>query len=256
MKKDEQADQLSNIRRVVDAVKVIVGVGMLFIGAQLLGGVLIGLILLGFGIEPSSIDDSIKNSAGIQFGVILLVEALAVAGVWIVVQFYDRNLFKVFGLVRPNRRIFWQVVKTFLLYLFVTWLTTVAVSNVLPKIDVNMEQDIGFKGASGWQLLPVFLGLCVAVPIGEELMFRGLLFRGLKKYLQFLPAAVITSMLFGIAHLEFIGGKPLNWAAAVDTTILSIFLIKVYERTGKITAPIMLHALKNSLAFVFLFVLK
>jgi membrane protease YdiL (CAAX protease family) len=256
-KKNPQQGTFSLLKKLIESLKVVIGSAVIFVGAQFLAMILLGIFLSAAGgFDAAKIENLLTDSILTQFVLVLMIEALVVAGVWVMVQFYDRKLKTVFNLQKPTLSLLWKVVKVFLLYLLVSWAAMLLISQTLPRVDTEMEQDIGFKNAAGWQLSIVFLALCVAVPIGEELMFRGLLFKGLKRYVGYLIAATITTLLFGAAHLEFIGGKPLNWAAGIDTAILSVFLIKLYKRTGTITAPIMLHALKNSLAFVFLFLVK
>ncbi len=243
--------------RTFGAIKVILGCAVIFIGAQIAAAIFIGIFLGAVnGYDATKIESLFTDSTLLQFCLVLLIESLVVGGVWVALRLKKLNLVKSLNLKKPTLSLLWKTLKIFLLYLLFSWLVLLLSDMLLPKVDVNLEQDIGFKGASGWQLVIVFLALCVAVPIGEEIMFRGLLFKGLKRYLGFVLAAGITTILFGLAHLEFIGGKPLNWAAGIDTAVLSVFLIKHYQKTKTITAPILLHSFKNSLAFVFLFLVK
>lgn len=93
--------------------------------------------------------------------------------------------------------------------------------------------------------IPLIVGLNLAVIIA---IFTN------KKYPK-MTAAVITSGVFALAHLQFGNGLPLVWAAAIDTFVLSLVLVYLRDRRGSLTAPIILHMLKNSVAFVLLFVL-
>ncbi len=86
-------------------------------------------------------------------------------------------------------------------------------------------------------------------------MVRGFLYGSLKKQWPKIYAVLCTSALFAIAHLQFGSGAPLLWVAAIDTFILSLVLIYLRDKTGSLAASIMLHMLKNSLAFVALFLL-
>lgn len=69
-----------------------------------------------------------------------------------------------------------------------------------------------------------------------------------------LTAAVITSIIFASAHLEFGSGAPLLWAAALDTFTLSLVLIYLRQSRDSLMPAIMLHMLKNSVAFMILFI--
>ena len=78
--------------------------------------------------------------------------------------------------------------------------------------------------------------------------------RGLRTNLPVVPAAIITSILFGAAHLQFGSDKPLLWIAAMDTFALSMVLVWMRVKTQNLWAPITLHMLKNTVAFVLLFI--
>jgi tetratricopeptide (TPR) repeat protein len=82
---------------------------------------------------------------------------------------------------------------------------------------------------------------CVLPGLGEELFFRGFLGRGLvARHGPFLGVA-LTSVLFGLVHLD-----PLRIAA---TTVLGVGLHFVYLTTRSFWAPVLLHTLNNALAF-------
>jgi membrane protease YdiL (CAAX protease family) len=116
-------------------------------------------------------------------------------------------------------------------------------------------QQLGFDAPVGWELIFVFITLVVLPSLVEEIVFRGILFRGLKKYIGVVSALIGSSLIFGMAHLEFFSGGSLNYIAALDTTILAVVLTALYIRAGSLWPAILLHAIKNSIAFVVLFVI-
>ena len=91
-----------------------------------------------------------------------------------------------------------------------------------------------------------FITLVVIAPVAEEVLFRGYLYGKLKKYVPVWAAILITSALFGLIHG--------TWNVAVDTFALSIILCLLRESTGGIWASILLHMIKNGIAFYFLFI--
>lgn len=141
----------------------------------------------------------------------------------------------------------------FLMFTVVFWL----IERYVPAVNVSQEQDVGFsKQAQNVALLPIFLALVVLPAFVEEILARGFLYTGLKNGLHKYWAVFITSALFGLVHLQFGNDKPLLWVAAADTFILSLVLIYIKEKTGRLWAPIGLHMLKNGLTFLAVFVLK
>ncbi len=125
---------------------------------------------------------------------------------------------------------------------------------LIPGLDFNQKQEIGFANVQGPILILVFVALAIVVPIVEETVMRGFLYTGLKSKLRILPAAIITSLLFGVAHLGLGGDSPPLWTAGIDTFALSFVLICLREKTDSLYASVGLHFLKNSLAFLALFV--
>lgn len=116
------------------------------------------------------------------------------------------------------------------------------------SIDVNQEQSFGFQAQSNWVgLISIFFALVVIAPISEEVLYRGILYRGLRSSTGRVAAAIITSILFGFLHGQ--------WNVAIDTFVLSLLLIVGLEYTKSLWTPIFLHGLKNFVAFCLLFLL-
>lgn len=127
-------------------------------------------------------------------------------------------------------------------------------TKLFPNFNTDQQQQIGFSNAQGGELALVFLSLVVIPPIIEEIIMRGYLYTGLKRGMKLWLAAATTSLVFAMGHLEFGGGGPLVYVAAVFTFVLSVFLIVLREKTGRLWASIFLHALVNGLSFIALFV--
>jgi len=117
---------------------------------------------------------------------------------------------------------------------------------LLPDI-MGQEQDIGFDTATTvpWELVLVFIALVVIAPLAEELLMRGLLFGRLREQLPFWPTALIVSAVFALAHWQF--------NVSIDTFILSMVLCFAREKTGTVYAGVLIHAVKNCVAFGLLF---
>jgi hypothetical protein len=136
------------------------------------------------------------------------------------------------------------VIPVFIGYGLISTILT-QIASKYPGFDVNQAQDIGLNKAGIESIIPAFIMLVVITPFFEELLFRGVLFHGLRKRLPFIASAFITSVIFAVAH-----GQA---NVAVDTFALSMFLCLLVERTNSIWPAVALHALKNFLAFGALF---
>ena len=122
---------------------------------------------------------------------------------------------------------------------------------------MNKNQDIGYSRESSGPILSlIFISLVLMPPLIEEFMLRGFLFSGLRSKLTYVWSALITSALFGLAHLFGGEGGTLIWVLTIDTFILSVILCHMREKSGGLWAPIMVHAVKNLVAFSVLFIFK
>ena len=93
----------------------------------------------------------------------------------------------------------------------------------------------------------VALGVLIilAAPLSEEIFFRGFLFGGLRGRMPFWPAAIVSGLVFGLVHLP---GGPLQVPPLV---VFGILLAWLYERSGSLGPPILMHAIQNSISFGF-----
>ena len=63
-----------------------------------------------------------------------------------------------------------------------------------------------------------------------------------------LGSALFVSSVFGLVHGQ--------WNVALDTFVLSMVMIALYEKTNNLWASVLLHGIKNFIAFMALFVIK
>ncbi len=88
-------------------------------------------------------------------------------------------------------------------------------------------------GSAPWQLVLMVIALVVLAPLGEELLFRGLLLRGLVRRMPFWPAALISSVLFAAAHAD----AYVLWPRAIALIGTGVVLAWIYRRAGLLGRP-------------------
>jgi membrane protease YdiL (CAAX protease family) len=88
--------------------------------------------------------------------------------------------------------------------------------------------------------LSVILIAVVAAPLAEELIFRGCLYGFLRQTGGRIVAIAVTSVLFALIH----GHIP----SLPGLVILAVGLSLLYEKTGSLWAPTLLHAAFNGLS--------
>lgn len=210
------------------------------------------------------------------------------AVIWLFLRFKKQKISSL-GFKKIKKSDFGWLVLFALGYIVIS-AVALSLASLLPGFDVNQEQEIGFSNPTGWQLILVFVSLVIVPPLVEEASFRGFLYRGLKadfdkrivlysgiaiavlaglftgnmvsvmvialfvissvllaKRSVILAAAIFTSGTFGLVHGQ--------WNVAIDTFILSMVMIALYEKTKNLWACVFLHGLKNLVAFLALFVL-
>lgn len=115
-------------------------------------------------------------------------------------------------------------------------------------IDSNVERrldEVESIGSAPWQLVLTVTALVVLAPLGEELLFRGLLLRGLARRMPFWPAALLSSVLFASAHAD----AYVLWPRAIALIGTGVVLAWIYRRRGY-WASVSAHATVNVVAAI------
>lgn len=135
------------------------------------------------------------------------------------------------------------------LYFLATILVTAALYVIdIPGVDLEQKQEIGFSNlAGGFEYIVAFLLLVVIAPLFEELLFRGYLFGRIRTKNGFWLSAIVTSLTFAALHGQVNVG--------IDVFILSLFLCYLRERFDSVWPGVLVHAFKNGLAYIILFLL-
>jgi membrane protease YdiL (CAAX protease family) len=211
------------------------------LAVALVGAVFAGLIVdlpaLAFGVKIAS-----KNTPpGLELGDTVVQDLVFVLTV---VWFARRGGHRVhawqFGLrPTPVWRAAGLVVLTILGFLFfsVIW------AELLGSTEEKLLEQLGANETALLLALSALLTTVIA-PICEEILFRGYIFAALCKWKGWLPAAVLTGVMFGGVHA---GSAP-----AIDLVplgVLGFMLCVLYRRTGSLYPGIATHSLNNSIAF-------
>ena len=83
----------------------------------------------------------------------------------------------------------------------------------------------------------LWMAAYLAVGIAEEFAFRGYLQYTLTWGMGFRPASVVTSILFGLIHLDV----QAPWQAIANIAVLALFVCMALRRTGSLWFPIGCH---------------
>ena len=118
---------------------------------------------------------------------------------------------------------------------------------IFPNINLNETQNIGFSNlSSSLEYYLAFITLVILAPLAEELLFRGYVLGSLRKYFRPWSSALIVSIIFALAHGSI--------SVGLDVFVLSLVLSALKFSTGSLWAGILVHMLKNLIAFYLLFI--
>lgn len=182
--------------------------------------------------------DNIRNF--IMYG---LFEALAIGAVFMLLTWFNRT-FRDIGLnTFKLKYLYWSVLGFFAYFVLTSSLLTVVQQLI---VIPDEQQQIGFINPNSFELLLAFVALVVVVPVAEELLFRGFIYKGIRKGFHFVVASLAVSVLFAVAHGQLNVG--------LDVFCLSLVLCYMREKTGSLWPGIILHSIKNAIAFYMLFI--
>lgn len=109
-------------------------------------------------------------------------------------------------------------------------------------IVTSFQTDI-YRTASAAGFLPLltlWLAVVVLTPVGEEVLFRGFLFRGwLRAPRDAWPVILVTAFLWSIIHVQY------DWFVIGQVFVFGVMLGFMRWATGSTVLTIVLHALIN-----------
>jgi len=191
-----------------------------------------------------------------QFSLVFCIDLFILAQLKFILTWSKQKFIEI-GWLPPKLSDLGYAITGFFVYFPIFFGFVTFIEKNVPQIDIDQTQQIGFDTANTTgELAIVFISLVILAPIFEELLFRGYLYTNLKLSIGILKAAIVTSIIFGVAHLQLGGSAPPLWIAAIDTGILSIILIVLREKSKGLMASIGLHMIKNSIAYVALFIVR
>jgi len=229
-----------------------VGIGLsaaaiaVYLATQLVLQLVAGLVLLGTGLlDPVLLDPSEGGTA-----LLVLVIASQVAGLLTALLLLRRRGMRLPPIVGPVRPVVRHVgigvglgiVALLGSTLLVSLLVTLTGSEATP--EQVLTEGIADTPV---QLLLAVIAAVVMAPLAEELLFRGLLHRGLRQRMRAVPATLLSSVLFAVVHVDVAASQPL---ALVGLTFVGVVLALAHERTGSLVVPVVIHATHNAITIL------
>lgn len=134
-----------------------------------------------------------------------------------------------------------------LLLLLLQALAVGALAALVPALrEVEAGNADFLREESPVALVALTVAAVLIAPVLEELLFRGVVLRGLMLRTGFWPAAVVSSLCFGAFHATGTGLEAVP--IVVATAVFGLGLCVLTRRTGRLGPAIGVHALRNALA--------
>lgn len=124
----------------------------------------------------------------------------------------------------------------------------VAMTDIVPSLRHQNTSNLDLHGLSIASIIITGVTSIIAAPLIEELTYRGLALRAVMRRYGFLPAAVSTSLLFGLSHAyeeNTIAGAILIVLEMSAFGFLQCWLVR---KTGRLGPGIVVHAVHNAIA--------
>lgn len=121
----------------------------------------------------------------------------------------------------------------------------IGVNNVIAMTPL-MERSAGFTEANqaffAGRVVFELLGSCLLIPIVEELLYRCVVYRRLRLWMDVWPAIGVSALIFGAVHV--------NLVQFLYAGILGLLLAFLMEKSGSLGVPVLAHIAANVMAVV------
>ena len=166
---------------------------------------------------------------------------------FVTVVFIFRNYFSAQIKLLPDviERVLLVTAPGFLAYRLVSFLLALALFAV--DSDFASINDITIQSLVKDNYFLMFVGSVILVPITEECLFRGLVFRGMYDRSPIF-AWILSVALFSAVHIiTYIGAYPVRTILLcfVQYIPAGVCLAGAYRLSGSLLSPILIHALVN-----------
>jgi membrane protease YdiL (CAAX protease family) len=212
------------------------------ISTIVLSFVWLGYYLKGQGLTQSLIEGSGEKSAGVTIGLMVAsVLALTSSAYFFAIKKHPQG-WKSVGL-RPSTRS-WLIASAIIgaLFMPVNILIVTTVQRILAVPVLDFSSETTGESIPIPEFLAVFVLVVIIVPIAEEIFFRGIIYKWLRRRAGFLIGLLVSSITFGTLHFA----AP----SIAAISVLGVLCALVYELSDSLWTAVTIHAMNNFLAIV------
>lgn len=164
------------------------------------------------------------------------ISALIVIPVMLFLFHRDRRNEKILGIAQNKKASLWKYAGV----IGISAVLCIGINNLimignLQAVSAGYEQTS--KALYSASLPVQVMSLGVLVPIAEELVYRGVMYRRMRQKAGFIRSAVSASLIFAIIHG--------NMVQMLYAFLMGMVLCYMYEKYGSIKAPVLGHMVMN-----------
>ena len=113
----------------------------------------------------------------------------------------------------------------------------------LPALKDSLNaMNMGNENIGGGSFLGAVVVAVIGAPLIEEIVFRGVVFRSLRRVSPPWVAILVSSVLFGLYHM--------NTVQIVYATLMGLVAGIIYEKSNNLLFPILVHVANNLVAAI------
>lgn len=195
---------------------------------------------LAIGTQMPAVVFGILGYAG-QVGIIWLAARPALRG--------DHPWATAFGWERPRRGDIGPIVLWLLATLFAQIAVSAVLSTLIPALRTQDLSNVRLTDLSTASVVVLAVIGIVVAPLVEELTYRGIALRGIMRRYGFMPAAVATSVMFGLSHAYEESTASGAVFITVQMAVFGFLQCWLVRRTGRLGPVVVTHAVHNAVAF-------
>ncbi len=185
-----------------------------------------------------SIDPGRVDTDGTAVAIYTLISnPVEIVTLVLAIQLLGTGVREYLGLDVPHRRDVAIAVAALAAAIAVADATTFALGkDMVPPFQVELHRTAREEGSLPW----LWLAIVVAAPVGEELLFRGFMFRGfVHEPRDAVPGILVISLIWSMLHVQY------DWFGTAQVFAIGLLFGFVRWRTGSTTLAILMHVLLN-----------
>lgn len=218
----------------------------LWMSLAMISGVLVGAIVLALFLLPAMLTgDEVTLTTAYAVAVLALQGVVMLLCIYLFGMLRQRLGWQQFGFIPVS----WQWIGRALGLTLLIRVGVTLLALALAPLGIVSQQASAFAPAGfSW---PGAIGMLlfggIVVPLAEETFFRGMLYRWLRSRWSMRVAALVSSLLFAVIHLEL--------ATVIPAFFIGLVCAVSFERSRSLWTPILIHCANNLIAIGLLYAL-